>query len=153
MTTSLIANLIDALVTTMTAALPGVLVYDGVGVSGDRNPNALFIGVDDPDSPNVALSAHAEQDWANANYTRRDENGFVVCAASSWTGEVDPKLARNNAMSTMAAVETALRANPSLNLTGMLWTSVGTKISLLQNQTEHGAHAVVLFRVNYRARI
>jgi len=151
--TTRIPALIDALVTTLTTALPNVVVYDGLGVSGDRGVDALFIGVDDPDSPNAAFSANAEQDWANANYTARDESGYVVCAASSWVGEVDAKLARDNAFATMAAAETALRANPSLDIPGMLWTSVGTRISLMQNQTEHGAHAIALFRVNYRARI
>jgi hypothetical protein len=151
--TTRIGALIDALVATMTPLLPDAVVLDGVGVTGDRCPNALFVGVDDPDTVNATFAADAVQEWANANYTARDETGWVLCAASSWVGETDQKMARDNAIATVNAVENALRANPSLDIPGMLWTSVGSRIALMQNQASTGAHAVVLFRVAFRARI
>jgi hypothetical protein len=154
-TTTRIGDVIDALVTTMRTALPNVLVVDGVGVSADRNPNALFIGVDTPEdtSGTPVFAADTRQQWANANYTARDEEGYVVCAASSFVGETNQKQARDNALATVASVETTLRANPSLGVAGLLWLSVGTRIALVQNQTTVGSHAIILFRVSWKARL
>lgn len=153
MGTSAIPALVDALVANARTALPNTLVYDGFGVDADPGHDYLMVGVDNPHAIDEAYGATATQQWANANYTARDEEGFVVCAALSWNGDSDAKAARDGAFTIVAAVETMCRANPSLGVATLLWTSVGGRIQLSQNQTEHGATAIVIFNVNYRARI
>lgn len=149
-----IGNVIDAVIAAAEPVVPeGCLVIDGLGVTADPVDNALFVGIDDPDAANGSFAADAKQDWANANYTARNEEGFILCAASAWNGDADQKAARDSALAITSSVENALRANPSLGLSNLLWTSVGGRIALTQNQSQGGAHAVVLFRINYRARI
>lgn len=152
MATSVIPALIDALVAAAKAALSNLLVNDGYGVTEDPG-NYLMIGVDDPDRPDAALSASSQQDWAHANYTARDEEGDITCAALSWTGDTDQKVSRDAVFATTAAVENMLRANPSLGLANLLWTSYGSATQLNQWQDAEGSMALVVFQVHFRARI
>lgn len=154
MATSVIPQLIDALVAAATAALPdqGIVVLDGYGVT-EFTGNYLMIGIDDPYRPDASVSASSTQDWAHANYTTRNEEGDVTCAAVSWSGDANQKTSRDAAYATTAAVENLLRANPSLGLTALLWTSYGTTTQLEQSQDEDGSWALVVFSVHFRARI
>jgi hypothetical protein len=153
--TSALPALINALVTNARAntALADVDVYDGFGVTSDPAHNILHVGVDDVNSNAEAFSGYAQQEWANANHTSRDEEGHVVCAASSWNGDGDAKAARDNAFATVAAVENMLRTNTSQGVSSLLWTSMGGRIALSQWQDDAGATAVVIFTITYRARI
>lgn len=153
MATSALPTLINALVTNATATLADVDVYDGLGVTSDPAQNTLHIGVDDVNTPAEAFSGHAQQQWANANHTSRDEEGHVVCAAASWNGDGDAKAARDGAFATVAAIENMLRDDPSQGIAALLWTSLGGRIALSQWQDDGGATAVVIFTVLYRARI
>ena len=153
MATTVLPDLIDALVTNARTALPDVLVYDGFGVDAEPGHQYLMIGVDDVDAKGSAWAANSEQVWANANYTSRDEEGVVVCAALAWNGDSDPKAARDGAFEVVGAVETMCRANPSLGVAQLLWTSAGHRMELSQDQGESGAIAVVIFQIRYRARI
>lgn len=153
MPTSVVPALIDALVTNARAALPDVEVYDGLGVTTDPGNVYLMIGVDDPDQGNEAFSANSQQEWANANYTARDEEGDIVCAVVAWNGDGDQKLARDDAYSVVGDVENMLRSTPSQGVANVLWTSFGSRSRLAQDQTEVGARAIVIFRIYFRARI
>ncbi len=153
MATSALPALINALVTNARNTLTTTDVYDGFGVTSDPAESILLIGVDNVNADGEAFSAHAQQQWANANHTSRDEEGHVVCAASSWNGDGDAKAARDGAFATVAAIENMLRANPSQGVASLLWTSMGQSISLSQWQDDAGATSVVIFTVNYRARI
>lgn len=154
MATSVIPAVIDALVIAAKAALPaqGIVTLDGFGVT-EFVGNYLMIGVDDPFRPDAPLSATSKQDWAHANFTARDEEGDITCAALSYGGDVNQKTSRDSAYATTGAVENLLRANPSLGLANLLWTSFGTNMSLLQDQTDDGSLALVTFSVHFRARI
>ena len=158
MATSVVPDLIDALVTTAEALtgdgnpLEGVLVLDGFGVTEDPG-DFLMIGVDDPDSDDPAFSADVKQDWANATYTAVDEEGDIACAVLSWSGDTDQKTVRDRVYAITAAVENMLRANPSLDLPTLLWTKFGVSSQLTQNQDEQGALALLVFRIHFRARI
>lgn len=153
MATSALPELINALVVNATAALTDVDVYDGLGVTSDPAQNVLHIGVDDVNTNEEAFAGYAQQQWANANYTSRDEEGHVVCAAASWNGDGDAKAARDGAFATVAAIETMLRADPSQGVPTLLWTSLGQRINLSQWQDDAGATAVVIFTILFRARI
>lgn len=154
MATSVVPDLIDALVTNARAALPDTTrVFDGVGVTADPGYDYLMIGVDDVDAHGQTFAADTQQSWANANYTSRDEQGDIVCAAVSWNGDADAKAARDAAYATVAAVETMLRTTPDQGVANLLWTSFGSRTQLSQDQQNQGCLAIVIFRVHFRARI
>lgn len=161
MATSVVPALIDALVTQATAALPDRLVVDGYGVTSDTNQNVLMVGVDDPDSGQSANSQTGEQTMATMGTPRsRDEEGDVTCAALSWNGNTDQKAARDAAYATVAAVETILRADPTLGVgqPGRVVCQLGGH-TLSQNQYADtdtqagGCDALVIFTVHFKARI
>lgn len=154
MATSVIPALIDALVASAKNALPsqGIVVLDGYGVT-EFVGNYLMIGVDDPYKPDASISASSAQDWAHANYTTRDEEGDITCAALSYSGDANQKTARDSAFATTAAMENLLRANPTLGLANLLWTSYGTSTQLEQSQDADGSWALIVFSVHFRARI
>lgn len=151
MATSVVPALIDALVTAFDAAMT-TTVYDGYGVSDDPG-DFLMVGIDDPDSDDWANAASVKQDWAQANHTARSEEGDIVCAALSWNGDGSQKVARDAVYATQASVETVLRANPSLGVTSVLWTSFGTNAEFRQIQGKHGAAALLIFRIFFRAHL
>jgi hypothetical protein len=155
MAVSVIPALIDALVTAATDALPGVQVYDGFGVSDDPG-DFLMVGVDDPDSTDKASSGSSEQDWHGTGVEAdRDEIGDITCVALSWNGDgpQGQKAARDGAFTIAEAVSTLCRANPSLGVPAVLWTSYGTSTDLQQSQDGTGAMALLVFRVHFEALI
>lgn len=155
MATSVIPALIDALVAAARTALPNTRVSDGIGATDDPG-DFLMIGVEDPDIEGAAFSADAKQDWASVGTgAPRDEQGEITCVAVSWNGNgpEGAKAARDAAYAIAAAVEDLLRATPSLGVDGLLWTGFGSSSQLSQAQGDGGASALLVFRINFRARI
>lgn len=154
MATSAVFAVIDALVTTMTAALPTVTVYDGVGLSDDPG-NFLMIGVDDPDADDYSDSAESSQKWAGIGNRARDEEGTVTCCALAWNGDSDQRAARLAVKAITDAVETALRADPTLGgaIPAPGWAQFGSRFNLSQIQSDSGAVALAFFQVAYQARL
>lgn len=154
MAISVVPALIDALVTTARANVPaGVNVFDGFGVSDDDPGSFLKVGVDDAGRADAAVAATSAQAWAHANTTEREELGEIQLVASAWNGDADQKAARDAAYAIAESLAAALRANPSLGLPTLLWTSFGTQFELHQDQTDGGAVAEVRFQVHFEARI
>lgn len=151
MPVSVVPALFDALIAAAAAALPTTQVSDGIG-NTEYPGDFLMIGISD-DGPNPSTAVRSRQKWANANGTARDEEGDITCLAVSWNGNADPKAARDGVYATKAAVENLLRANPSLGVAGVLWTSAGTDENLEQDQDNNGAVAYLVFTIAYRARI
>lgn len=152
MAVSVVPALIDALFDAATAALPDVLVLDGMGATEEPG-DYLMVGVDDPDSDADAFSADSQQQWASANHTTRDESGVVTCAALSWNGDGDQKAARDSAYASVEALAAACRTTPDLGIPTMAWTSFGSDTRLTQGQFDSGATALVVFQIAFRARI
>lgn len=157
MATSAVPLLIDALVAQATAALTGKVVSDGLNVSDDYG-DFLMVGIEDPDTTGLEFSAETSEDWATvgAGTTSRDEEGEIVCAAWSWTGvhgSAGQKAARDAAYGTLAALAGVLRANPSLGVPQVLWTSFGSSTRLSQIQGAGGSGALLVFRIKFRARL
>lgn len=153
MATSVIPDLIDALIAAAATALPGVDVLDGPQVTDAAPGDYLMVGVEDLDSAEEANAAESRQQWANANYTARDEDGEITCVALSWNGDGDQKAARDAVFATAAALEDALRANPSLGVSSVLWTGYGSLTQFIQAQGDTGAAAQLTFRVHFIARL
>jgi hypothetical protein len=153
--TSALPDVIDALVTLSTTALPSVSVHDGIGVSGDPG-DFLMIGVEDPDIEGAAFSADVEQVRADMGGGRH-ETGTITCCALSWNGDstnAGQKAARDAAFASVAAVETILRTtSPTLGVSSVLKTEFGDRITVSQAQDASGASCMVIFSVAYLARI
>ena len=155
MATSAVPEVIDALVALARTEVTDTLVFDGIGATDDPG-NFLMIGVEDPDIEGAAFSADVKQGWANANYTTRDEEGDITCVALAWvgdSGDAGQKAARDAAYAITAALEAALRTDPSLGLPTLLWSGFGTTSQLSQAQGSGGSSALLVFRINFRARI
>ncbi len=158
--TSIIPDLIDGLIAAAQddAELNdelGVLVVDGYGTSDSNNPNVLMIGVEDPDLPGMETAASSEQAPATMGTNRdRDERGEIMCAADCFRGDADQRLVRRTAFAIVAVFERMLRADPTASViaAGLVTASVGSH-QLLQDQNPDGARALVVFRINFRARI
>lgn len=153
---SKVPETIDALVAQLRTPLPvEVSLYDGFGISDDPG-DYVMVGVEAPDVPGAAFSASSDQKAGPMGSDRsRDENGSVWLAAYSWNGDIDQKAARDAVYGYMAVVETLLKATPNLGITtGPLYVAqMGDTQRLAQNQTPSGAEALLIFNVQFFARI
>jgi hypothetical protein len=157
--TSKIPAIIDYLVATFTtagtlgAASPPVTVYDGPQTTLAPSPLVLWVGLDDPDTDQVAPSAAAaEQEWAGLGRLARNEISAIHCVAEAWTGADDISGMRTAAFGIVAAVETIIRADPFSGLA--LFPDPGvTGLELRQNNTTAGSQARVSFQIAFKSRL
>lgn len=148
---TIVPALMDALVLAARDVLPDADVLDGDAVI-ETADDFVMIGVGDIDSENRTTAATSRQAWANANYTAVDETGQVLCAASSFNGDNDIPRARRDTFALMRAIEDMLRADPGMGLDGLLWARLGD-FDYDQWQSETGAAGLLIFRIDYQARI
>lgn len=151
MTTSRIPVVIDALVSTLTTSLAGAAtVYDGQWVTPPAG-NESYVAVGwAPDLPGPT----GDQEWASLGNRARTERIDVPCYADAYTGDTDTSSRRTAAFDLFAAVENALRADPTIG--GVIpnpgWAQIGT-YSVRQEQTENGLEVGVEFHVLIETRI
>jgi len=160
-TTTAVPAVTDYLVTAAAAALPGVRVFDGPQPvkAVQAIEQALWIGCDPANLADVA--AGATQDWPVSDFGRtKDEDGYIVCAAQSWSGSTVIKTQRDRADAIIAAVELLLRGTPQQGGPGdasmgglVLWSGVNGPYEWYPHQADGGARVLVVFRVAYRARL
>lgn len=137
---------IDALVAALSAdgTLAG-LVYDGPPVTDDPLFEVVTVGFafDESDDSSFEIT-QSYHDLGPA--AKRDEQVDVRCAVYASNGDGDMGAARARAVVLLGAVESVLRANPSLGLSDALRTelSVGTG---RQEQAPEGAACIVQFTV------
>jgi hypothetical protein len=150
---SVIPDLIDALIAHAKAlpTLANIIVTDAVDLS-QSNETRLMVGVSDPDSVNPQSSAQADQVWPNAVPTGRDESGFITCAVSGSCGDDDPKIIRDEVFMVAGEVQTMLRTSIQQAVAGLMWTSYGSQ-TFEQWRTSRGIEALLVFHVNFKARI
>ena len=159
MTTSKVPAIIDYLVTTFTAAstlgaaTPPVTVYDGPVTAATEAPLVLWVGLDDPDTDQVAPSAAAaQQEWAGLGKLGRNEISTIHCVAEAWTGADDIRSMRVAAFAIVAAVEDIVRTDPFSGLA--LFPDPGvTGLELRQNNTTAGSQARVSFQIAFKSRL
>lgn len=153
MSVSVVPALIDALVTTATAALPGVVVSDGFGVTSDPG-DFLMVGVSDPDDAEESEAASVTQNQLAFGSTRpRLESGSIHLAARSVNGAGDQKAARDAVYAIHEALATALRTTDNLGVTGVQQLGNGAALRLLQTQNTAGAVATLLYDIAFDAQI
>ena len=159
MSTSQVPALIDYLVNlftnaaTLGQATPPVVVYDGPQTTLAPAQLVLWVGLDDPDTDQVAPSgAAAQQEWAAIGRLGRNEISTIHCVAEAWTGADDIRSMRVAAFGILAAVETLVRADPFSGLA--LYADPGvTGIELRQNNTQAGSQARVSFQIAFKSRL
>lgn len=146
-------DVIDALVQKYPPVLPSFTVYDGVGASDDPG-NFLMVGVPDPDSDQPPTSADSKQEWAGLGAKRRDEEGTVTCCALAWNGETQGLLEARAVLRTMFDALAALHVeDPTLGIGSVMWTGLGKNIRVDQIQSEKGSMVLIVFDIDYKARI
>lgn len=120
--TSQIATTITNLVSVARTALPDLQVFDGPDVNGDDARNAMWIGVDDVNADEIT-AATGSATWASIGNHTRDERFVVYAATASWTGDSNSaadgstdvfRTLREQAFANVAAVETAIRNDPTV---------------------------------------
>ena len=148
MTTSRIPAVTDALVSTLTAALPSVQVFDGRWVTVPDGDYLCVGWTPDGEGPT------GQQDWAGLGNRARDERIDIPCYADAYSGSTDTASRRNAAFALLTAAENALRTDPTLG--GALpqpgWAQIGS-YSVRQEQTEAGLEVGVVFHVLVTTRI
>jgi len=153
---SVVPALIDALFTQATAALPTTLVLDGYGVTDDPG-DYLMVGVSDPDPDGDTESASVTQEQMAFGSTRpRKEEGVIHMAAKSVNGDASnagQKAARDAAYAIQEALATVLRTTDNAGVTGVLKLGNGSNLRLLQDQTNYGAVATLLYDIAFEAAI
>lgn len=157
MTTSRVPQVIDYLVATFQAAtattLAGVTVFDGPEVTGAAPQMAIYVGVDDIDSPDAQNSADSQQEWAGLGKQAINETVTVRCTAVAWSGSDDVRTVRQNAYAIMSAAEDLLRGDASLGGNVLFANPAVETRQLRQNTTTKGMVAQVTFDVTGKARI
>ncbi len=150
---SILPELIDELVARCKTALPDVHVSDGAEQANNLDMgDYLWIGLDDPSSISPRDAAVSTQEWKAATYTLRREEGSITCAATTWRGDPETKLARDAAFAIASTVQGFLRERNSLSTPGLLWTSY-TNQHLSQSAGNDGVNVILRFDIEFRAQL
>ncbi len=149
--TSIIPDVMAALVSAATTALPDVAVFDGAATEMAEGP-MLFVGVDDPEITSW-VAATSSQEWALATMTARNEEATITCAVSTWAGDLAMATPRNQAFSIAGTVQTLLRDPATFaSITGLLWASY-SKQTFRQYHDPLGSWCLLTFQLDFKARI
>ena len=155
---SKVPALIDYLVNAFTsaptlgAATPPVAVYDGPVTTAAADKLILWVGLADPDSIPPQPGATFEQSRADMGSLTRDEVSVIRCAAEAWAGTDDLKTVRVAAFAIHAAADALVRADTSQFGGNAALAAPGiTGGELLQDNTQQGAVARVVFQITFRS--
>lgn len=149
---SKVPAVIDWLLTMVRAlqatSLLGVDIYDGPKLDSSANGRRLFVGYDVE-----GIAAEGDQEWASMPKTgsARAERMTIRCVAESSTGQTDMKGRRDDAFAIVAAVEDAIKNDPTLG-GAVTYSNLGAHIEVRQPETTQGAICTVFFGVYYYAR-
>lgn len=154
-TTSRLPATIDALVAAVTPVIGATVnVVDGPPLSWQTLALAqgavtqsgyLFIGAQPNDD-----GGDAAQDFNAAGAVSRDEQITVWCGAYANSGDQVMKTARDAAFGIVAAVEQAIRTDPTLG-NAVLYSRVDNSGKYHPRQTKSGCDVFVVFSVAARA--
>lgn len=151
MATSTVPAVLDAMVTLFAAGLTEVDVSDGPAVV-DNYPDKLAVGYSGRENSEVVTGDQNAAGIQRGNHPR-DEVYFVSCLINSTGGDV-MSTRRARAFEILANVEAVLRADSSLGgAVGSSGTAQVADFALLQDLSEPGMFAGLLFRVRVKARI
>jgi hypothetical protein len=141
-TTSTIPACLDALVGAVQSALPGVQVIDGqpaIEVEGD----VVCIGFTGQPGEAAVTSTLTREVYARSPDREQYD---IACLASSWRGDVNPKVVRDRAFELLDAVSGVLAADQTLGGTVLRARLSAEMVG--QEQTSEGAVCTVGFTVH-----
>jgi len=147
---SAIPAAIDALIATFTAA--GVAVIDGEGASNSTYPAVVFVGISDPDGDGIEEAASSDQEWAWLGHVQRDETLQIHCVAEAWTGDANPKAARDSAFALVRTISDAITTDPSLG-GSVLYVQAINGLTYKNLRDADGCRADIPFTITCRARL
>lgn len=149
---SVVPDLLDALLSTFAPLVPKFTVSDGFPVESNSG-DYLAVGVDDPASTAPAPSARSDIEWAGASRAvGLNETGEVTCAIWARRGESDTSTARDAVYDALSAIQGSLRDPSALAVDG-LWSTWLASTQLSQDQTPDGVLVLLVFRVGFKARL
>ena len=133
------------------AGLTGVSVYDGLQITQEFASDGVAVGHDgtvDDDDVNVGSVTAV---YFTLGAKARMEDGTVNCWLWSLDGGTDTTARRSRAFALFAAVEAAVKADPTLGGACLIASVASADISL--RQTTQGVAVLMPFTVTYQARI
>lgn len=154
---SLLPEVLDALISAGRALLDEGIpdghwtTTDGPDTSGDTG-NFLMVGVDSLEPLRVP-TASGEQTWPLATNHQRAEDIKINCCLWARDGAADLKTARAVVFDAYARLGDHLRNNPTLDVAGVIKTTLGADLDFTQERNDSGAEALLVFRVAYQARL
>lgn len=91
-------------------------VVDGPRIMGDEPETVIWVGYDGDNEGDYNATENWVQDWAALGAQRRSESFNVVCAAWSWSGDMDVANRRARALAALDAAQMALRGALNIGL-------------------------------------
>lgn len=136
---------------TAEGALVSVRVVRGRDISGETG-DVVAVGIQE-----------VEADWSSAGSLQqsiqtfggnREEVGVVNGLVIAWNGNSDQDAACSAAFDHLAILEAAIRADPTLGLTGFDYVFVEWQSGDIQeSQSDEGAKTALSFTIAYKIRI
>ncbi|MGW4886909.1 hypothetical protein [Streptomyces murinus] len=152
-TASRVPALIDAFLASLVGApgLETVRVVDGPIVSDSAAGEWVFIGYD-ADPEGEMMTAQTIQEWAGIGARAKNETITLTCSILVQRGSTDVRAVRVRTFEIFAAVEAAVRADPSLGLPKPTVCSI-SETTLRTEQTDRGIQGRLPFTLTCTTRI
>ena len=149
--TTAIPQVINGLISTLSSAssLSGVRIFDGPEVDMSYPNDFIVVGHDGSEDGEVSV-ASVTQTFQQLGNMKQFEDGTVDCFLSTWDGGTSLSARRARAGVLLSAIDTAIRANATLD--GSCIYSQIASHSMTYLQTDVGAAVNVNFTISYRAR-
>lgn len=141
---SALPDVIDALVTALSSALPAAAVFDGPALSQTGKKQVVHVGIEDPYKEGLQPAGEEDQDWLAIGSRSRQGTLTVHNSLLTWDGGGTSKSVRDTARSMLNAVTDTITANPTLDGV-VLWMHGPTRVSWQQAATTDGLVWLVMF--------
>lgn len=137
---------------TVVAALDAALscdVFDGPPTSGDTLADFVCIG-HRPDAQEPSAGSIEQEYHDLGPAATKEERGEIACYASSWDGDADLPATRARAFALLEQIQTVLRADQTLGLTGVRAPEIELSTgSIAQGYTTSGVRVDLTFTLSY----
>jgi hypothetical protein len=144
-------SVIAGVVTFTSTALPAVRVVRGRDISSDPTDVVVIGSRDREGNPADAGTFQQSMQTFGGN---REEVGTVNGLVFAHNGEADQGAACVTAFGYLAALEAAVRADPTLGLTGFDYVVAEMQSGdVSESQNDEGAETVLAFTISYKIRI
>ena len=152
MPTAAFPSVIAGVVTFTAGVLPAARVVRGRDISMDPD-DVVMIGVladDEPGRDSAGSFEQFMQTFGGAREEIGEVNGLIV----SRNGDGDQALACDTAFDYLAILESAVRSNPTLGLTGFDYVVAELASGqVIESQNDEGAETTLPFTITYKIRI